>query len=163
MFNLMEWLGLSKQPTLQVDFTQLPILPRDAKEICTHNPISDYGSVALTPKNFQLVKMPPTMTYREYIDKYSNEKLCNALILDAFVDMLKQKCDSWKHWEREVNKFFGIKSGQIFFLGTSFYTEDKVEAVTFLNINTDIPSLRNLCPAKHQIRDDINVYSCVIK
>lgn len=156
MFGLKRILGIGYQPELIVDFSKLPILPRDTVSIKEHKPAGT-GQMTLKKESFLLLQMPAHVPYMKYRDQHLNEPLGDALILDAFIDLLKQ---STKPWEEVIYKMFGIIQGQIFFFGTTYLAEDGREVVPYLNVNTDTPAFRYACPIKDTIRWDFPIYSC---
>lgn len=144
--------------SLQIDFTQSPSLPRDAVRVLRHNPVHD-NSLTVTGGDLVLEPMPGGVTYEEYFRQYSEQRLCDALVLDALIEQLKANTPQL---ETVLRQYFGTFAGQIFFLGTTFQSNDGRECVPFLNLHTSLPALRYMCPVTHPIRDDILCYACLL-
>ena len=144
---------------LDVDYAKGPLLPNGAAKILRHMPVGD-KILTISPGSLELQEMPRGTTYAEYYKMHSAEGLCDVQILDALVEVITRNPPSIKKFIRE---FFGEFAGQIFFLGTSFASEDGRECVPFLNLNTHFPALRYICPATHPINHDVCCCACFFR
>mgnify|MGYP003510396151 FL=1 len=156
MLNLLKMFGFNKRSKLEVDFNKAPTLPNGTTEIKEHKPVGT-GVMTLTKEDFLLLQMPADVSYAEYRKKHINEPLGDALILDCFIDLVRQQ---GKSWGKMMNEVFGIKQGQIFFLGTTYVGINGKEVVPYLNINTDAPALKYVYPINNIIRCYCPLYSC---
>ncbi len=145
-------LGRTEADTgLRVDYADQPSLPRGAARVLRHSP-AGYGIETILRGNLELVEFRPGTTYAEFYQAHASEPLCDAVILDT---LIRQMIEKPSHIERVIEKYFGSFSGQIFFLGTAFESDDGRECVAYLNIKTHQPALRYLCPAAHVINHDV--------
>lgn len=145
--------------SLIVDYAKGPLLPNGAVKVLRHMPVGD-KTLTITPGSLELQEMPRGITYAEYYRIHSAESLCDVKILDVFVEVITRNPSSIK---KVVKEFFGEFAGQIFFLGTSFESEDGRECVPFLNLNTHFPALRYICPATHPINHDVCCCVCFFR
>ena len=150
--GLLSLLGFKRQETaLIVDYGEKPCLPRDARRVIRHKPAGT-GIMTITAGDFELKEFQRGTTYAEYYRAHASEPLCDAVILDAlWREILKNQSKA----DNVLTKYFGSFSGQIFFLGTAFESEDGRECVSYLNLNTYQPHLRYMCPTHHVINHSV--------
>lgn len=145
--------------SLKVDYSTEPVLPNGAVQIRRHIPISD-KAVTILSGDLELRVMPQGSTYEEYYNAHTSEGLCDVQVLDAFMKVITRTPSSI---DKVIKEFFGKFSGQIFFLGTTFVSEDGRECVPFLNLHTHFPSLRYICPVTHPINHDVYCCACFFR
>ena len=159
MLNFWSWLGRAEQG-LQVDYAKQPKLPNGAARVLRHVPAGS-GVVTLNPSDMDLRPMPQGMTYDEYYAAHKHERLGDVMILDAMVAGIMDRSMRNAEIRAHFRKYLGHSFvGQIFFLGTSFQSEDGRECVPYLNLNTHQPAIRYICPSAHPINHTVNCCAC---
>lgn len=164
--SLTAFLGLRSNrrnaPTIIVDYAQQPTVPIGAKSVLSHQP-AGIGSFPLLPGSLELVEFLPGTPYEQYRADHADGSLGDAVILDAIIKEIKLVIERPAELERLIDTFFGSFSGQIFFLGTTYESEDGRECVPYLNIRTMYPAFRYLCPVGHVINHDVTCCACHLR
>jgi hypothetical protein len=150
------------EPTITIDYALQPMVPSGARRILHHQP-AGAGSLPLLSGSLEIVEFLPGTTYAQYRIDHADEPLGDAVILDAIIRKIQAAIERPAELEKFLEKFLGSFSGQIFFLGTTYESEDGRECVPYLNIKTRYPAFRYLCPMNQIINHDVKCCACFLR